>query len=507
MKKHNVILIMTDQQRYDCLGCNGNPYVKTPNIDALAREGTVFTRHIAANPVCQPSRVSLFTGLYPPGHGVYTNGIALNRREYVNSHAISIAQPVTLADAFAEAGYDTASFGKLHLTPNIEGDSREHKCPVYPESYGEMAKEGFRAWNGPYYGFRHVEMTGGHGEIPVTAGHYAFWLKDQAPELYAGLQAYANPYVKGVKNADREKLPVPGQHDLYQSKIPSSLHNTTWMADRFIDFLDNGRQKDKPFFTFIGFPDPHHPFTPSFDIMEQFEGIEIKKPYDPDGKGIIGSPLLSALNRTPSTWDEELIRYTYAMIYQVDMAVGRIIEAVKKAGLWEDTIFVFTSDHGDFLGDHGLFYKGEVGAEALLHIPYVMRVPGMELPARTNIPMSNTDVMPTLLACAGAEGKPDLHGADITKLLDMESRQVFAYCNNNTKIENINYTVYDRQYRYTWYPFADKDELFDHDSDPGECINISGTKAYIQLIADFRRNIADNLIRHNNPIVGRVATF
>ena len=504
--KKNVILIETDQQRYDCLGCNDNPYIKTPNIDALAADGTVFTRHIAANPVCQPSRCSLFTGLYPPGHGVYTNGIALNRNEYINSHNADglIFEPLTMADAFAKEGYATASFGKLHLTPNIEYDSREHKCPVYPESYGEMAKEEFRDWHGPYYGFDYVDFTAGHGEIPALYGHYAFWLKDTAPELHKEVYPYGNPYHTKAKPEDRLKLPLETIGDLYPSKIPSELHNTTWLADRFVSYLNEERPKDKPFFTYVGFPDPHHPYTPSYDIMEQFEGCEVKPSHDPESKGMEGHPS----GRKPGAVDDEFLRYTYAMMYQVDMAVGKIVEAVKAAGLYDETIFVFTSDHGDFLGDHGLQTKAQFGSHALLNVPFVMRVPGSDLPARCDAPMSNVDVMPTLLSCAGCDtSNLDVHGIDITQAMGETSRQVYAYAGNCDK-DSFNYTVYDERYRYTWFPDSnDWDELFDHQSDIGESTNLASKSEYRELIGKFRASIKDALFEHNHPMVGRITNF
>ena len=506
MKQLNVLVIETDQQRYDCLGSSGNPFIRTPHLDTLAAEGTVFTRHISANPVCQPSRCSLHTGLYTPAHGVYTNGIALNRREYVNSHDITIEEPLTLADRVAAAGYDTAAFGKLHLTPNIENDAREHQCPTYPESYAVMAAPAFRDWHGPYYGFRHVEFTGGHGEIPVTTGHYAQWLHDTAPDVYAEVLPHANPYFSGGAE-NRLKLPVAGQQDLYPSKIPGALHNTTWLAERFIEYLQRGRRSDRPFFAYVGFPDPHHPFTPSFDIAAQFEGIPVKPPVDPTGEQIQGSILLETVKRPPRVWSEEVLRYTYAMLYQVDLAAGQMMEALRQAGLWEDTLVVFTSDHGDFLGDHGLLYKSEVGSEALLHVPYIMRVPGRSLPSQVDIPMSNVDVLPTLLACAGVGSACDTHGEDITAHLTDDSRRVYAHCNNNTGPRQINYTLYDHEHRYTWYPFAERDELFDYRADPGEIRNLASNPAHAALIADYRRQLADSLVRHYNPIMGRIGIF
>jgi arylsulfatase A-like enzyme len=148
----NVLILHTDQQRSDSLGCMGNRYVHTPNLDLLAADGTVFTRHISSNTICMPSRASLFTGLYPPAHGVWTNGVPLNRREYATVDIRSVGEgvrpePPTAADVFAADGYDTAAFGKLHLTPNLAPASFG-----YQETWSRWEDGGLDDWHGPTSG-------------------------------------------------------------------------------------------------------------------------------------------------------------------------------------------------------------------------------------------------------------------------------------------------------------------------------------------------------------------
>lgn len=494
----NVLVLHTDQQRFDSLGASGNPYAHTPNLDRLAQEGTCFTRHISANPVCMPSRASLFSGLYPPAHGVWSNGIPLNRREYarINAQNFDIAyiypEPQTLADLFAAAGYDTVAFGKLHLTPNLAPPSYG-----YPESWAVWESGALDDWHGPYYGFRYVEMTQGHGEQPCHLGHYGRWLQQEHPEVYRRV----------VANAETAPRPLAEQQNLYASALPSELHNSQWLADRFRAYLET-RSDERPFFAFIGFPDPHHPFTPPYDVVRDFEDLPVPDPVDPQGEAVRGTPLAN-VGRDVSHLSPEarriIIRYTYATVALIDRAVGRILQGLEASGHAEDTIVIFTSDHGEFLGDHGRLYKAEVASESLLHVPFILRAPGVSLPRRVDTPMSNVDVLPTVLGLAGLEVPEGLHGQDILTVLERgEEHVALAYCAGGDP-SLINTTVIDARYRFTLYPRLGWAELYDHQEDPGECHNLAAAQP--ARVATMRRIAEQALLQHYHPIVGRVCAW
>lgn len=499
MPPKNILILHTDQQRYDSLGSSGNPFALTPNLDRLAYESTVFTRHIAANPVCMPSRASLFTGLYPPGHNVYTNGIALNRREYITANSTPQwtdadipTVPPTLADIFSRAGYDTVSFGKLHLTPNLAPPSYG-----YPETW-EVWKSGtMEDWHGPYYGFRYVDLTQGHGEQPCEAGHYASWLQREHPDAYQRM----------LQNREQASLPIAGLKDLYPSAIPYELHHSAWLAEQFIDYLKT--RPVRPFFAFVGFPDPHHPFTPCQETLDELGEIAVKEPADPDGEGIAGSPMRERFGMDISSFSPEerrtVARYTYAMVHQIDRAVGSILQALKDLDLWENTIIIFTSDHGDFMGDHGRLRKGSVASDALLHIPFILRVPGSKLPGRVDITMSNADVMPTLTNLVGIEPPGWMHGKDILRVLQQgELHHVYAFCANGNPL-HTNYTVYDAHQRMTYYPFSEYVELFDHQEDPGEAHNLAAKQS--RSVLRLMSILQERMLHYNNPILGRVGAW
>lgn len=500
MTRPNILILHADQLRYDSMGCAGNPHARTPNLDRLATEGTFCSRHISSSPVCMPSRASLLTGLYPPGHNLWINGVALNRREYVRfdprcSPTEVVSQPATVADVFADAGYDTSLFGKPHMTPYLAPAENS-----YPESYAMWKSGRMDDWRGPYYGFQHAELTIGHGEDPCHMGHYALWLKREHPEALEALTR---------EDRSRER-PVPQQEDCFASTLPFDLHNSAWLADRFSSYLREERPSGKPFLSFIGFPDPHHPFTPCEETARQFADAPVPDPVDPDGEAWEGLPSLMVMQHRLRGFTAEdrrmIIRYTYAMVHQIDRAVGRIVEALRATGELDNTIIVFTGDHGDFLCDHGMLYKGYGAADALLHVPLIIRAPGGGLPPRIDAPVSNCDVLPTLTALAGIATPDALHGSSLTEDPESDTRTAMAFCNPGDPRGN-NYTIYDRQYRFTIYPGLTHTEFFDHRTDAGECVNRAQDDTCRTRRNHLLSELRTRFLEISNPILGRVCAW
>jgi arylsulfatase A-like enzyme len=193
------------------------------------------------------------------------------------------------------------------------------------------------------------------------------------------------------------------------------------------------------------------------------------------------------------------------MVYQIDDAIGRIVESLKRAGQWENTIIVFTSDHGDFLCDHGRLRKTVDASDNLLHLPFVMRAPGSDLPTQVHTPMSNVDVLPTLTTLAGVPGPAWVHGTDITRVVrEGEDHVALAYCSGG-RPESVNVTVYDDDHRYTIYPHTGYEALYNHGADPGESVNLVATKP--ERAAAMRRTVESQLLLHRNPIAARVCAW
>lgn len=499
--KKNVLIIHADELRYDCLGCNGNEFVKTPNIDKLAKEGTVFSRHISAHPVCMPSRASLFTGLYPPAHNVWGNGVPLARSEYQKNYEDKVQFDIpTMADMFSEAGYDTASFGKLHLTPTFS--HKEFGCQEALEVWKTGSLDD---WHGSYYGFNHVEITKGHGEKPCHVGHYSNWLKENHPNEYKSLCEVNQDEIRPYKDFE----------NLYPLKLSNELHHSAYLADRFSEYI-NEKSDEKPFFTFVGFPDPHHPYTPTEEILEMFINSNVKMPVDINSEVLKKSKLYEYFKRKivnlNESMDEERIitsiKYTYAMIYQVDLAVGKMIDKLKEKGLYDDTIIIFTSDHGDYLGDFGLMAKTYIGSDALLHIPLIMRAPRFDLPKIVTKPNSNCDIMPTLAYMTGVDLIGEVQGQNILDIIKEDKENIcFAYCMGGSESDYNNISAYDEKYRLTYFPRLDHIELYDHSNDPNELVNLKDNKDHQQIQNKLLNAIKDNYIKHSNPRAGKIARW
>ncbi len=509
MTKPNILLIHCDQLRYDWIGCMGHDTIRTPNIDRLAADGRLYTNHWVTNTICQPSRASLLTGLYPCEHGLWTNGARLPRRSHepgpldfyeAEKQDGFEMQPPTMADVFASAGYRTAAFGKMHLQPTLAwGEGFEESMSTWHE--GRMD-----GWTGPFYGFEHVEFTLGHSEgQQVKAGHYGKWIQKQDPALVQEI-------------LDK---PQKNKFQLYVGSIPQELHHTSWLAQRVAAYVD-GLRDDEAFCAFVGFPGPHHPFSPSPDILELFEDWQDIPIHDPEGQFQEDSgaalyhqephpPQIVFPGESTETFAKAR-QHTAAMIYQIDLAVGRIINHLKETGRYDNTIIAFTSDHGDYLGNHGnMLFKHMAACRDLLQVPFILRGPGVEPGSKDDDVMSNADVLRTLGGLAGVEIPAHVRGVNRSKLGSGAGRNAFAFCYNalisgaNRKLDN--YSLMDGRFRFTTYPRQGMEELFDLQEDPWETRNLASDPARKAQVESFRRSLADECLRASLPTARRYHFF
>lgn len=470
----NIILIMADQLRADAMGYAGNPLRITPAIDGLAARGTAFLRHHTPNQICSPSRASLFSGLYPRHHGLHRNGVALGESVDLLTHALK------------RAGFATFGSGKFHFQP-MEAPAEYDM----PESWAFWRKPACSDWHGPFYGFDSVALVIGESSYSAQGGHYAQWLRQEHPDL------------TGHYDVERAlEGPPPDLDEVWESAMPVEAHYNTWITDRAISFLE-GAKAEEPFFLFVSYPDPHHPFTPPrpysrlvnpdkvpMPAVEEGE-LERLPPYIRDlGDESADESYLSLvlghggpreqgyMMRTAALGEgtmRRLIAYTYGMIRMIDDGVGRIVSAVEERGLLEDTVIIFTSDHGEFLGDHGLLHKGPPPFRQLLEVPLVMAGPGIPH-RRIGALTSHIDLKPTLLDIAGATCR-DGDGASLLPLLGGERERVrdalFAEYHPRVAREQYNQSVITGDARLTVYPLSPGwGEYFRHGSDPGEHRNL-----------------------------------
>ncbi|MBN2310516.1 MAG: sulfatase-like hydrolase/transferase [Candidatus Hydrogenedentes bacterium] len=386
----NFIVIFTDQMRADHMGCAGNSAIRTPHLDRLASDGVHFTRSYVNNPLCMPSRATLYTGLPPRAHGVRTNGIPLDRRF------------PTVPQALAAAGYDTGSVGKIHLSPFTL-----HRALTPPPARPEDFPECGRFWREgalghvptPYYGFEHVELTIGHG--CGVGGDYANWLQREHPDTWKRLQEGA-------------LTPSPlGAEGCAAVAIPDECHHTAYVADRAIEYIGS-RPASKPFFLQCSFPDPHHPYHLPESWVGAYSRDDVIPPVSRPGelddlapffrRIYEGSLQLSGrIHKTdmPEEHRREILAYTYGMVSQIDHHVGRVLDCLERSGLADNTVVLFLSDHGDLMGDHGLLNKGPFHFEGLLRVPFIWRCPSRFRARQTDALGSILDVAPTILELAG----------------------------------------------------------------------------------------------------------
>ena len=473
MSGPNFLLISADQQRGDCLGVEGRR-IKTPHLDGLSAEGTRFTAAITPNAVCQPARASILTGLLPLTHGVHDNGIDLD--------------PATgekgFAGALARAGYDTAFFGKAHFATY-----HTFEATGTPESLTSSADYG-PEWHGPYMGFAHVEM--------MLIGHN--WFPPEAPPRGQHYERWFHADGRGaekIRAYRRNAGDTRGAAQTWHSELPVVWHNSTWTADRTIEWLRQDRAA--PFCTWVSFPDPHHPFDCPEPWSRLHDPAEVDLPARRrrtfEGRPWWHERVLTAepvgpkrsaevrkrFSRMGEQTDEqlrEIIANTYGQIALIDHNVGRILVALEDMGLARNTIVVYFSDHGDWLGDHGLVLKGPMHYEGLLRVPLILRGPGIPAGKAVCDPVSTVDLAPTILDCARVG--PLLgtqHGESLRPLIEGDAARDYAFNEwellpGRAGVALSLRTVRTRTHKLTVDRRSDAGELYDLAVDPDETTNL-----------------------------------
>ena len=398
----NVLLITSDQQRWDALG-RENPVLRTPALDRLADEGLLFERAFTCNPVCTPARVSILTGHYPSRHGCYTIGTGLPE-DYP-----------TIPAAVEAAGGFTALAGKAHFQPCTNApigpvDSLEAPPRIFDFDF-------FRRWSGPYYGFRHARLAIYHSNhVNAPSMHYGLWLREQGVD--------ASTYFGTGKYTDY------GEWDL-----PEEFHNSRWTADETIRALDLARDSGRPFFVWSSFQDPHNPCVVARPWSRMYRPEDMPdyrfRPGEFEGKppfyeaaraatGRFGHPQLDGAKNwycykgLPFMGERrtrELCASYFGMVSLMDRHIGRILEHLDATGLRDRTIVIFTTDHGDYLGNHGLWWKGLAAYDDAQRVPFLVRHPGVRTPgARSRAFQSLVDIGPSILDAMGLAAPAGLQG-------------------------------------------------------------------------------------------------
>jgi arylsulfatase A-like enzyme len=497
-KKPNFLFIMTDQQRADHLSCYGNKILKTPNIDRIAENGITFDKFFVANSTCMPNRASLITGRMPSVNGVLTNGQSLP----IHSN--------TFVHLLRQAGYKTALFGKCHLQNGYwhKIDDSNYPAPpsgtAPPEGYTDASlnlrrgsdyeSERGDLWQAdperkietPYYGFDNVKFCNGHGD--GVHGHYTNWARTQHPEFDSLI---------GPSNAQKTANYVHPQ--AWRTRVPEELYSTTFVEQMTTQFLQNQTESDEPFFIQCSFNDPHHPFTPPGTFWGTHNPDDMPIPASHGAFHNAPPPLqkklqeaLEASKRKEIRVEafactereaQEAIALTYDMITMVDVAIGRLLQRLSDLGLADNTIVVFTSDHGDLMGDHGLMLKHCFHTQGTIQVPFIWSDPTTpeNQNLRTNMLGGTIDIAATILGRADLQPYHGMQGQDVISCFNKNEQpnRLGMVIEEDELPFNANCDVFMRtrsfvsgEWRMTYWLEDKFGELYNRAEDPDEIHNL-----------------------------------
>lgn len=450
MKRPNILLIMADQFRGDCLGFAGHPDVKTPYLDTLAARGVSFDNAYSACPSCIAARAAFHTGLDQRHHG---------RVGYEDN--VPWRYEHTLAGELSAAGYYTQCVGKMHVHP-LRNYLGFHNVELH-DGYLHAARYGSVAWT----------------ESQKQADDYFHWLRNE-----------------GGVDADVTDTGLECNSWLSRPWIyPEKLHPTNWVTDRSIDFLRR-KDPDKPFFLMASYLKPHPPFDPP----EYYLNLYLHKTLSPPALGNWETDdALRSQGRVfdskcgPS--DSELLHQMqagyYGCITHLDHQIGRLIQALVEYEVYDDTVILFTADHGEELGDHHLFRKSRA-YEGSSRIPFIVSAPESLIPGINRGGVSHAvtelrDVMPTLLDIAGAPC-PETDGESVLPLVCGTQCALRGYLHGEHSYGALSaHWIVTETDKFIWYSETGEEQYFCLETDPYESDNRIADKAAAARVAELRR--------------------
>jgi len=511
MAKPNFILFITDQHRADNLGCYGNKIVKTPNIDKISDNGTQFDRFYVANPLCQPNRSSLMTGRMPSVHGVRCNGTPLS------------VSARTFVEHLTDNGYKTALVGKSHLqnmtgkkplwSPSSEDFAVDDKgIPIQAFDWNmrgvEYENENPNFWRDndehdvilPFYGFNHVDLCTEHSD--EVGGAYERWLLRKDPN---------GNKLRGRENCQSDNRITTPQ--AWKTKLPEELYPSAYIGDMTLDYLDQHSKSsdDNPFFIQCSFPDPHHPFTPPGKYWDMYDPDDMPVPNTVnDGDSNMETFLRNQLEKGEAVRDtqmpymadareiQEAMALTFGMITMIDDQIGRVLAKLKELNLDENTVIIFTSDHGDYMGDHGLMLKGPLHLHGMIRVPFIWNDPDLNNKHVTSNLGQTIDISCTILERANIKPYWGMQGTSLSDDISgkvKNTREALLIEDDRQRI-NLGFTRFQKirtlitnQHRCTiGYPDA-RDEIYNLTKDPGELNNLWEKEP------ELRGQLTDQLMR------------
>jgi arylsulfatase A-like enzyme len=456
----NVLFLMTDQQRGDCLGADGNRAIRTLNLDRIAAEGVRFANAYSSTPTCTPARTALLTGLSPWHHGML--GMTRMADRY----------PLEKPRALREAGYYTCAIGKNHFAPWRNG-----------HGYEQMMLDEHCACG-----------RGGPRDPNEERTDYEAWFWSEAPNL--------NPHATGLGWNDYTGKPFV---------LPERLHATTWTGQTAVNFIDS-YQRSQPFFLKVSFIRPHSPYDPPARFMTMYEGAELPRAQagkwaaryearNSDGDDIWRGKLAEPeIRRSRQAY--------YGCVTHVDEQIGRILNALEKRGWLDETLIVFTSDHGDMTGDQNLWRKS-YAYEPSARIPMLMRWPTGLISARRGQvmtqPVELRDILPTFLEAAGSEPPRPIDGRSMLSLVKTNGAgwREFIDLEHNICYSPDNHwnALTDGRWKYIFHAKDGEEQLFDLQKDRHELNDLAGDAAHAAELRLWRNRLVAHFEERGEPFL------
>ncbi len=485
----NILWICTDQQRFDTLGCYGNPFVKTPNLDRLAKMGVRFQNAYSQSPVCAPSRASFLTGRYPRTCGVRQNGQDIDGKERL------------LPKILSEQGYTCGLAGKLHISACGQKACKTIE-PRIDDGYD-------------YFRWSHHPAGMDGGSWPTN--EYSLWLERHG-------QTYRSIPRKDCR--------------FVENGMPEEWSQTKWCTDCALEYMNSAHKFGLPWLFSLNYFDPHHAFNPPESYLNRYldKLDEIPLPNYRPGE-LANKPVFQQKDHEGAyntkgnfpyeemtEFDHRMLRAAYwAMIDLIDAQVGRLLDYLEQSGQLSNTMIIFTADHGENLGDHGMYLKGPYFYEQNVHVPLIIAWPGKIPGGQTRSALVElVDLAPTICEAAGVAMEPGMQGKSFWQLLSKEDAldhhrdSVYAEFYNS----NINHRdplafdtmVFDGRYKLV--KVHDRDhrmschgELYDLQEDPAETFNQYDNPAFAEVKVRMLELLCDRMAETCDPLPVRKASW
>lgn len=441
-KTPNILILFTDMQRADTVHALGNSVIRTPHLDRLVSEGTSFLNCHSPSPVCVPARCCMHYGLYPQKTGLSDNGAMMPDN--------GLSFPAVLG----QHGYRTHAIGKLHFTPDPRALRGFQSRQTQEECISDPKRDDYVAWL-KENGFDYYEPHGARGEM------------------------YYIPQV---------------------STLPAEAHPSQWIGNESIRFVRKASTQKKPWCLFSSFIHPHPPFAPPKPWHKLYRAPDMPLPVMPGGR----PDLMTWVNRLQNRYkyrdrgtDLNLVRvikaYYYATISFVDYQVGRILAELEGTGELDNTLILFTSDHGEHLGDFGCFGKRSMH-DASARVPMIVRLPSrFRAGKRSSSAVSLVDVFPTVLGVGRISVRGvDLDGVDLADVARGDHAGRTVYSQFGEKGNGI-YMAVNRLWKYVYSAGDRREFFFDRRKDPCEALNLAGVKTMSSAKESMRRNLLEFL--------------